>query len=347
MIKLNKLKKYYDESYEDEFPIMELFIDNYNFIPSIKKNNLNYNDEILNYFFENNFKIYCSNSFVKHKNKTNNILLVSNIKKIWIQYSVFNGNITLQCYYDYETVDIDDFYKKIEKFIKINNKSNINLVKSTNYGLDIEEFDLKVNDFDLLLNYGEQFNNVHNLIINRLNKPQDKGIVLLHGDPGTGKTTYIKYLTKLVKDKEILFIPPSMAESLSDPSIIPFLMEHRNSILIIEDAEKVISDRNNNGSSVGVSNILNITDGILGDCLNIQIIATFNMKKEKIDSALLRPGRLIAEHKFVKLNKDESQKLLDNLGKDYVATDSMSLADIYNVDVEIHKTIKEKEKIGF
>jgi muramoyltetrapeptide carboxypeptidase LdcA involved in peptidoglycan recycling len=31
-----------------------------------------------------------------------------------------------------------------------------------------------------------------------------------------------------------------MAEMLSEPSIIPFLMDHKNSILIIEDAERVI-----------------------------------------------------------------------------------------------------------
>ena len=61
-------------------------------------------------------------------------------------------------------------------------------------------------------------------------------------------------------------------------------------ILIIEDAERVISDRESNGSPAGVSNILNLTDGILGDCLNIQVIATFNMKREKIDQALLRKG---------------------------------------------------------
>jgi ATP-dependent 26S proteasome regulatory subunit len=201
---------------------------------------------------------------------------------------------------------------------------------------------------DLTLNYGKEFTKVHDVIIERLNKPNDKGIILLHGDPGTGKTSYIKYLTKLIKDKVILFIPPSMAEMLSEPSFIPFLMDHRNSILIIEDAERVISDREGNGSPAGVSNILNLTDGILGDCLNIQVIATFNMKKEKIDQALLRKGRLIAEHKFEKLSVEETNKLLKFLDKDHVSEEGMVLADIYNIDVEVHKSSKNKgSKIGF
>jgi SpoVK/Ycf46/Vps4 family AAA+-type ATPase len=213
--------------------------------------------------------------------------------------------------------------------------------------LDTEEYDLPVPDMDLELNYGSEFKKIHDIIIKRLNKTNDKGIILLHGDPGTGKTSYLKYLTKYVQDKDILFIPPSMAEMLSEPSIIPFLMEKKNSILIIEDAERVISDREGNGSPAGVSNILNLTDGILGDCLNIQVIATFNMKRERIDQALLRKGRLIAEHKFEKLPLDETNKLLDHLGKNHKSNEPMSLADIYNVDSDEVRITKEKKSIGF
>jgi SpoVK/Ycf46/Vps4 family AAA+-type ATPase len=238
--------------------------------------------------------------------------------------------------------------EEIKSFERQKRKANINLVKSEMGHMDTEEYDLHIPDMDLTLNYGEEFTKVHDVIIERLNKPNDKGIILLHGDPGTGKTSYIKYLTKLIKDKVILFIPPSMAEMLSEPSFIPFLMDHRNSILIIEDAERVISDREGNGSPAGVSNILNLTDGILGDCLNIQVIATFNMKKEKIDQALLRKGRLIAEHKFEKLSVDETNKLLKFLEKDHVSEEGMVLADIYNIDVEVHKSSKNKgSKIGF
>jgi ATP-dependent 26S proteasome regulatory subunit len=138
-----------------------------------------------------------------------------------------------------------------------------------------------------------------------------------------------------------------MAEMLSEPSIIPFLMDHKNSILIIEDAERVISDREGNGSPAGVSNILNLTDGILGDCLNIQVIATFNMKREKIDQALLRKGRLIAEHKFEKLSVNDTNKLLKHLEKNQEVEEGMVLADIYNIDTEVYKTPTKGNKIGF
>ena len=84
----------------------------------------------------------------------------------------------------------------------------------------------------------------------------------------------------------------------------------------------------------------------VGDCLNIQVIATFNMKREKIDQALLRKGRLIAEHRFDKLSIEESNKLLKHLGKDNKVNEAMTLADIYNIDEELFR-VDEKLKIGF
>jgi SpoVK/Ycf46/Vps4 family AAA+-type ATPase len=253
-----------------------------------------------------------------------------------VTYNLANGELDSQ-------LDMTIF----ATLIKEKKKSNIQLVRSDMGRLDTEEYDLPIPEIDLELNYGSDFMKVHNTIVKRLNNESDKGIILLHGDPGTGKTTYLKYLTKLIVDKDILFIPPSMAEMLSEPSIIPFLMENKNSILLIEDAEKVISDRGSSGSPAGVSNILNLTDGILGDCLNIQVIATFNMEREKIDSALLRKGRLIAEHKFEKLTVKDTNKLLLHLGKSTVSKEGLTLADIYNIDEEEFKVTKATSKIGF
>jgi ATP-dependent 26S proteasome regulatory subunit len=70
------------------------------------------------------------------------------------------------------------------------------------------------------------------------------------------------------------------------------------------------------------------------------------MKREKIDQALLRKGRLIAEHKFSKLSVEESNNLLKHLEKDHEVSESMSLADIYNIDIELIRTAN-KSKIGF
>jgi len=344
----------YDTVYGSEVPTEQYYVVLFDLLPSKYVNTSNYDPTIIDFFtsvgFVEETNIFSSNRrydlssqslyvnsdlkmMIRISGNTNKIK--DNLVQLDIVYNIKNGILGNQ-------LDLI----KIKEFEKPKKKANIQLVKSEMGHLDTEEYDLFVPPIDLEMNYGTDFLKVHNIIVNKLNENNGKGIILLHGDPGTGKTSYIKLLTSLVKEKDILFIPPSMAEMLSEPSIIPFLMDHKNSILIIEDAERVISDREGNGSPAGVSNILNLTDGILGDCLSIQIVATFNMKREKIDQALLRKGRLIVEHKFSKLSAEESNKLLKHLKKDHIVEESMCLADIYNIDVELIKTAN-KSKIGF
>ena len=224
--------------------------------------------------------------------------------------------------------------------------NNIALVIQTPRGYDTTTFELPEQKLDIELGYGKAFKPVHEKIIHTLNQKNGKGLVLLHGTPGTGKTHYLKYIASKIKDKRVLFIPPFLADFITSPEMTPFLIQNSNSILFIEDAERVITDRNNGGAN-GVSNILNITDGILSDILKIQIVATFNMDKAKIDSALLRKGRLIAEHKFDALPIDDANNLLKHLGKDYVATKPMTLTEIYNIGEEEYKSEDKYSPIGF
>jgi hypothetical protein len=348
----------YESSYSQEVPLEQLYILTFQCLPSKYINGKLYKKSLLNYFELIGFKLV-TKSMHKERRIDSKFMYIQRLyqnhkTRMFVRTYDENDNkdvLLVEFLYDCSySENIEDFidFEKLKTFEVEKKKSNISLVKVDAGGhLDSEEFFLNVPSIDLALNYGGSFLKVHNLIEDRLNKDYDKGIILLHGDPGTGKTSYIKYLTSLIRTKNILFIPPSMAESLSEPSIIPFLMEYKNSILIIEDAEKVISDREFNGSSAGVSNILNLTDGILGDCLGIQIVATFNMKREKIDPALLRKGRLIAEHKFEKLNVNETNKLLEHLKKDFSSKESMCLADIYNIDSEYYKTEDKNGPIGF
>lgn len=346
----------YDASYGADFPIEQLYILLFDKIPSKFSNNENYHKTIVDYLINEGFSLESKISTIKRKEQYIKFLYINKKKNIIIEVLTASaddresGLVQLHIYYNVNLGELESQlnFNDLLSFKKKKKKANINLVKNEMGHFDIEEYDLEIPETDLELNYGSDFLKIHELISYRLNKNNDKGIILLHGDPGTGKTSYIKYLTGIIKEKNVLFIPPSMAEILSEPSIIPFLMEHKNSILIIEDAERVISDREINGSAAGVSNILNLTDGILGDCLSIQIIATFNMKREKIDSALLRKGRLIVEHKFQNLNIDDTNKLLKGLNKDFVSQEPMSLADIYNIDVETYRSDNLKtNKIGF
>jgi hypothetical protein len=198
---------------------------------------------------------------------------------------------------------------------------------------------------DLELNYGKEFLEIDQKIQRSLKK-ENSGLYLFSGAPGTGKTSYIQYLTTLDLGRKIILIPIEMVGSLTQPEFLPFLMEHKNAILILEDAEKALLDREHNNHSGLVSTILNLTDGFIGKAFNISILCSFNIHKDAIDPALLRKGRLRCAYEFKTLPETEAKILAEKLGKDpALITGSVTLADIYHLEYNPGKF--EKPKIGF
>ncbi len=222
-------------------------------------------------------------------------------------------------------------------------QQEIDLLINSSFGisttpLKIIKPKLKIED-----NYNDDFIEIHKKIIKRLSKKNDKGIVLLHGKPGTGKTSYIRFLISSLK-KKIIFLPPNMASELTNPDLLTLLIDNPNSIFIIEDAENVLMKRDNQNSSA-ISALLNISDGLLSDCLNIQIICSFNTDLSKVDNALLRKGRLIAKYEFKELKTEKAQQLSDKLGFQKQIIIPTILTDIYNQKETGFK--ESKNKIGF
>jgi hypothetical protein len=201
-------------------------------------------------------------------------------------------------------------------------------------------------ELDVSENYNDDFLPVHEEIIRELDVKDGNGVVILHGSPGTGKTYYLRYLCKILK-KKILFIPPSLVSSMTDPSFVNILSKHKNSIMLIEDADNVLRKRDEASDIQTISSILNIADGMLTDVLKLQIVATFNTNLSNIDSAFLRKGRLIATHEFKPLNASKAQKLSDKLGFSTKIEKDTSLADIYNQHKVNFAEGKDKKRVGF
>jgi ATPase family associated with various cellular activities (AAA) len=220
----------------------------------------------------------------------------------------------------------------------------INLISRGKNGLELKQLEVKRTKLDIGLFYEDAFKEVDAVITKRLANNKDKGIVLLHGLPGTGKTTYLRYLIGKIK-KRVLFVSPSVAGDITSPDFIQLLVSNPNSVLIIEDAENVIMDRKLSGNA-SVSNLLNISDGLLADFLNVQLICTFNSSLTMVDSALMRKGRLIAKHEFGKLNAEKAQRLSTHLGFDTNIDKPMTIAEITNPTAKEYE-MKKVEVLGF
>lgn len=224
-------------------------------------------------------------------------------------------------------------------------KPEIHLIIKGSYGLDLEEFEIQKPLLNVEDNYNDEFSEIHQMIHKRLSQKKDKGLVLLHGKPGTGKTSYIRYLITSLR-KKVIFLPPNMASAITNPDLMKLLINNPDSIFVIEDAENIIIDREENGYSP-VSTLLNISDGLLSDCLNIQIVCSFNTDLSKVDAALLRKGRLIAQYEFKELETEKAQKLSDKLGFRTTISSPMTLTDIYNQHEKVFENKKNRASIGF
>lgn len=252
----------------------------------------------------------------------------------------------LDLLYDIRHGRPDDLIDQLKTLVIAENKkvAKINLVcHDQDIGLYTRSFQLPHDryDVDLDLYYGDGMSDFHTKQMKRL-MSGNKGIMLLYGDPGTGKTTYIKKLCSelMESNKKILYLPNNMIDQLGTPSFNNFLLEwsededtNNGILVIIEDGERVLLRRENNPfGSDGVSNILNTTDGILNDFLNIQVLATFNTDIRNIDPAILRKKRTLGIREFKLLPIESAQRLVDHLGYDHRVDQPMSLADIFSLD---------------
>ena len=213
----------------------------------------------------------------------------------------------------------------------------------------------------LAQHYGDTFPAWHEQFVARLRAllPRGGGLTLLRGEPGTGKSTYLRFLlAQLRRTHRFYYLPTGSFHLLTNPAMADFWLQEGKDhhgrggrVVILEDAERLLMERAADNRDA-LSNLLNLADGFLGDALQLHIIATVNCPLDRIDPALLRPGRLLASYAFERLTAAQAKTLATAEGLTTpVATNdhsTFSLADLYTTPPITSATSStQPRRVGF
>lgn len=212
----------------------------------------------------------------------------------------------------------------------------------------------------LALHYGPAFPAWHGQFVADLRaRKAGGGLTLLRGEPGTGKSTYLRFLlAEMRRTHRFYYLPANGFQLLTSPSMADFWLQEGKDhlgrggrVVILEDAERLLMERAADNRDA-LSNLLNLADGFLGDALQLHVIATVNCSLDRIDPALLRPGRLMASHAFARLTAQEAQALAnaENLTLPVVPSldQTYSLAEIYSgAVIAASTTPTHARRVGF
>jgi hypothetical protein len=195
-------------------------------------------------------------------------------------------------------------------------------------------------------------------------KPGDGGkLILWHGDPGGGKTYAIRALgwewrkwcsMHYITDPETFFGDASYMLQVMLGYDDPYDLaeedgkdekRERWKLIVIEDAGELLSPDARERTGQSLSRLLNVTEGLIGQGMQVMILITTNEPLRNVHPAVGRDGRCAIDITFEALEGDEVKDWLDRHQVDVEPPKKATLAELYAL--KKGNPQKRKAKVGF